>query len=85
MSWYKWITVADFDAWHDEVKTALNYPIAAVNIEGEPTDAQATTDYTAIIEVSDQDYRAWVDDEIAIISDKIGIQSEQPIFERFET
>ena len=82
VSWYKWTTIAAFDAWHDEVKTALGYPIPAVNVDGEPTDGQPTTEYTAVISVTSSDHRAWVDDEVATISEKIGSLSQQPIMKR---
>jgi hypothetical protein len=53
MNWYEWETLQDFNAWHNVIKTKLNYPLASYNqLTGKlNTTAQLTTEYTSVIMV----------------------------------
>lgn len=80
-NWYTWPTQADFDVWHDNVVQALNLPRIGNNAatgQPDPT-AQATTAYTAVVEVAEDDWRAPVEAHIASdFADELGTPSEPP-------
>lgn len=65
--WYSWASSDRFDAWHDTVCAALGLPKPGRNAAtGEiDLDAQWTTAYTVAVEVTADDWRAVVEDEIA--------------------
>lgn len=65
--WYSWPSLADFDAWHTTVCTALGIPHPGRNAETGEIDesAQWTTAYTAAVEVAADDWRAVVEPAIA--------------------
>ena len=68
MNWYTWISVAAFNAWHDTVIAGLGLPWIGINQNtGQPEPSkQQTTAYTAVVEVSNVDWRAPVGDDIAL-------------------
>lgn len=51
MNWYEWETLEDFNAWHNVIKTKLNYPLASyTQLTGELNQtAQLTNEYTFVI------------------------------------
>ena len=61
--WYEWRTKNDFDAWHNELREQLGYPLTGSNqLTGLPDeDGQKTTEYTNVTEVEGM-WIAWVDD-----------------------
>lgn len=80
-AWYSWPTVSAFDAWHAAVVEALNLPRVGVNqATGEPEPAaQWTTAYTEITEVGPGDFRAPVDDHVAVhYAEGLGALSDPP-------
>jgi|DEB0MinimDraft_3_1074331.scaffolds.fasta_scaffold26835_1 hypothetical protein len=82
MHWYTWQTKnPGFDTWHTAVKTGLGMPWIGENqATGEPEpDAQQTTDYTAVVEVAADDWRAPVSDLIAgTYPDGLGTPCDPP-------
>jgi hypothetical protein len=78
---YRWISQAAFDAWHLTVCDALGIPHPNFNAatgELDP-DAQWTTAYTDVIEVATDDWRAYVEDDIAAqFPDGLGTPSDPP-------
>lgn len=64
---YKWESLAEFDAWHSVVKQALGLPRIGINQEtGEPDpNATATTEYASVIEMQYKDFRAEIEDVVA--------------------
>lgn len=65
--WRTWTSRAAFEAWQTTADGALGYPKVGVNAAtGLPDpNAQITVHYTAAVEVSATDVRAWVDDDVA--------------------
>ena len=62
MAWYKFDSLNDFDAWHQNIKEELGYPKISVDINGdEIADATVTDSYTQPFIVSDNDVRAIVE------------------------
>lgn len=55
-SWYEWNSAEEFDSWHQNLKTALNYPIPSRNqATGEIDEsAQWTTDYTTVTQIDNK-------------------------------
>lgn len=77
MPWYKFDSEEAFAAWHEEVKQRLGYPLPSINSEGEIIGEPYTTNYTAVIKISNSDWRAFVEKEHAQ-----GLtESEEPVFE----
>lgn len=78
---YAWNARTDFDAWHDTVCDALGIPHPNRNTAtGEiDYDAQWTTAYAEATEVTADDWRAFVEDDIAArFPDGLGTPSEPP-------
>ena len=78
---YRWNSHDDFVAWHDLVCAALGIPHPNRNAAtGEiDYDAQWTTAYTTVTEVAADDWRAFVEDDIAAqVPDGLGVPSEPP-------
>jgi hypothetical protein len=56
MNLYEWETLADFNNWHDNLCTLLNYPLYPVNQLTGETDfnSQPTTTYTSYWEIENK-------------------------------
>lgn len=81
LMWYSWSSYADFTAWHDATCAALGIPHPNRNAAtGEiDYDAQWTTAYTEVTEVVADDWRAFVEDDIAAqFPDDLGAPSQPP-------
>jgi len=81
LMFYLWTSRAAFDAWHDGVCAALSIPHPNRNAAtGEiDYDAQWTTSYTDVAEVAADDWRAFVEDEIAAAHpDGLGVPCDPP-------
>lgn len=78
---YLWTSRAAFDAWHDGVCAALGIPYPNSNVatgEIDP-DAQWTLRYTDVIEVAPNDWRAFVENDIAsVFLDGLGTPCDPP-------
>jgi hypothetical protein len=75
--WYAFDSIESFNTWHDNLKSELGYPLPSIDSEGNIIGEPFSTDYTSVIKVADNDFRAVVEDEYAE-----GLTlSEQPIFE----
>lgn len=74
--WYSFNNVEDFNLWHEALKVKLGYPLPSIdeygNILGEPY----STNYTSVVKVADNDYRAVIKEQYA----EGLILSEKPIF-----
>ena len=75
--WYTFDSIQSFNTWHEALKQALGYPLPSIDAEGNVIGEPFTTDYTFVIKVVDNDFRAVVEDEYA----KGLILSEKPIIE----
>jgi hypothetical protein len=75
MAWYKFDSLNDFNAWHENIKEELGYPKISVDIEGDEIPEATITDaYTQPFIVSNDDVRAMVE-----IDHSIGLTlSENP-------
>jgi hypothetical protein len=62
--WCKWLSIEDFNAWHESIKTSLGYPFPSVDSNGNECEPM-NTDYTMAIVIAIDDVRAWVDEEYA--------------------
>ena len=81
LMWYSWATLTAFTAWHDTVCAGLGIPHPGRNAATGEVDeaAQWTTAYTSVVEVTDDDWRAWVGDDIAATyPDGLGAPSDPP-------
>ena len=81
MMWYSWPTSAAFDNWHATVIAGLNLPRIGHNqATGQPEpQKQQTTAYTSIVEVTADDWRAPVADDIAAAyPDGLGTPTDPP-------
>jgi hypothetical protein len=74
--WYTFDSIESFDSWHEALKIALDYPLPSIDSEGNVIGKPFSVDYTSVIKVADNDFRAVVEDEYA----KGLTLSEQPIF-----
>ena len=80
-NWYTWRTLSEFEIWHSNVITGLNLPRLGQNAATGKIDlnAQATTSYTVAIQITNDDWRAMVEDEIASnFADGLGLPSQPP-------
>ena len=78
---YRWNSHTDFTAWHNTVCAGLGIPHPNRNTATGviDDDAQWTTAYTEAIEVAADDWRAYVEDDIAAqFPDGLGTASEPP-------
>lgn len=79
--YYLWSSLEDFDAWHAAVCAALGIPHPNRNdATGQiDPDAQWTVAYTYVNEVAPDDWRAFVEDEIAsAYSEGLGVPCVPP-------
>jgi hypothetical protein len=79
--YYRWNSHTDFAAWHDTVCVARGIPHPNRNVAtGEiDYDAQWTTAYTEAVEVAVNDWRAFVEDDIATqFPEGLGTPSDPP-------
>ena len=79
--WHSWTCRTDFGAWHDVACAVLGIPHPNRNAAtGEiDYDAQWTAAYTEVTEVAFDDWRAYVEDEIAAqFPDGLGTPSDPP-------
>jgi hypothetical protein len=63
--WYKFDSLEAFNAWHEQLKSDLNYPLPSIDKDGNIIGEPFTTDYTSAVKVSDEDFRAMIDEEFA--------------------
>jgi hypothetical protein len=77
VKWYKFTSEQDFDVWHDQIKESLDFPLPSIDIDGNVVGEPYTTQYTYAVKVSDNDWRAIVDEQYA----EGLIESEEPTFE----
>jgi hypothetical protein len=68
MNWFMWTSQAAFNSWHETVITGLNLPRVGLNASsGVPAvDAQWTVRYTDVLEVGEGDWRAFVEEHVAL-------------------
>lgn len=81
LMWYSWSSYADFTAWHDATCAALGIPHPNRNAATGEIDygAQWTTAYTEVTEVVADDWRAFVEDDIAAqFPNDLGTPSQPP-------
>jgi hypothetical protein len=79
--WRQWTSLADFDSWHDAACAALGIPHPGFNAAtGEvDEDAQWTTAYTEAVEVSPDDWRAVVEDDVTeLVPEGLGVPCDPP-------
>jgi hypothetical protein len=79
--WYSWLSLQDFNIWHDIICYKMGIPRPGMNFEtGEiDQDAQWTTTYTKVLEVGPNDWRAIVEDgAVDLDPDHLGVISESP-------
>ena len=74
MKTFAWSTMAEFEAWHQEIKTALELPKPGINAETGEIDpeAQWTNNYTEPITDQTNGIVAFVEDSVVGISTLIG-------------
>ena len=85
--WHRWTSLAAFNVWHDTVCAALSIPHPNRNVAtGEiDYDAQWTLRYTDVAEVAADDWRAFVEDDIAATyPDGLGQPCDPPSFPDIE-
>lgn len=78
---HRWTSRTDFDVWHDAVCVALGIPHPNRNAATGEVDpyAQWTTAYTNPVEVAPDDWRAFVEDNIAAAHpDGLGAPCDPP-------
>ena len=63
--WYTFDSIESFNSWHETLKTELNYPLPSVDQDGNIVGEPYSTDYTLVIKVADNDFRAVVEDKYA--------------------
>lgn len=82
--WFRWTSEAAFNSWHATVVAGLGLPRIGVNaLTGlpEPT-KQGTTGYTQPTEVESDDWRAFVEPEVAAqFPHGLGVPSDEPQYE----
>lgn len=79
--WYLWPTLEAFDAWHDSVCASLGIPHPNRNVAtGEiDLDAEWTTAYTGVVEIAPDDWRAFVEPDVAATHpDGLGVPCDPP-------
>ena len=79
--WYTWPTEQAFNTWHQTVIDGMSLPRVGFNqATGEPQpDKTKTIAYTSTIEIAADDFRAIVEDVVAIqFPDGLGTLSEAP-------
>lgn len=82
MNYYTWPTLQAFNTWHQTVIDGLNLPRVGVNAHnGEPQpEKQQTLAYTSVTQVSEGDWRAPVEDDVAATYPTgLGTISEAPL------
>jgi hypothetical protein len=76
-NWYSFDSIESFNAWHEALKAELGYPLPSIDQDGNIVGEPYSTEYTSAVKVSDNDFRAIVEDQY---SDGL-ILSEKPFFE----
>lgn len=79
--WYRWASAQDFFAWHKDTCVLLGLPRPGRNVLTGEIDATAewTTSYTTAFIIDETDFRAFVEDSVAILSpNMLGVISEMP-------
>lgn len=79
--WYSWSDPALFISWHQDTCALLGIPRPGRNASTGEIDATAewTTSYTTAFIVSGNDIRAFVENEVALLSPNLlGVSSEMP-------
>jgi len=68
MGWYSWESEEKFNVWHNVVCLSMGIPYPNSNLATGEIDLSATwtTAYTSLVKVSPNDYRAFVDEDVAI-------------------
>lgn len=82
MSWYSWKSQEEFNEWHSAVCTNLGIPYPNRNSATGEIDESATWTiaYTSLVQVSLNDYRAFVEEGVATNnSNGLGTLCEQPV------
>jgi hypothetical protein len=80
VNWYKFDSLEKFNAWHDALKVLLGYPIPSLDSEGNIVGEPFSTEYTFVVKVEDDDWRAKSNPEYAE-----GLEPSSDPFERDET
>ena len=81
MIWFSWKSLEDFNLWHNNVMKELKIPKHGVNQKTNKIDelSEPTTKYTDLIKVDKNDFRAFVEEEIANqFKNNLGEPSESP-------
>lgn len=60
MAWYKFNSIADFNAWHEVIKNALGYPFPSIDANGNECEP-LNTEYTSVQKINGE-FKAFVDD-----------------------
>lgn len=60
MGWYKFNSIADFNAWHEGIKISLNYPFKSIDANGNECEP-LNTEYTLVQKIN-HEFKAFVDD-----------------------
>lgn len=79
--WYTWSSQENFGLWHAAACASLGIPHPGYNeATGEVDEhAQWTTAYTSVVEVTVDDWRAFVEESVAVlVPDGLGTPSEAP-------
>jgi len=75
--WYSFDSIESFQTWHEALKIQLGYPLPSIDQEGKIMGEPYSTEYTSVIKIADNDYRAVVEDQYAE-----GLTlSDRPIFQ----
>lgn len=81
LMWYSFVSFDNFSIWHDSVCTGLGIPHPCVNAATGEIDenSQWVEAYTNVIEISENDWRAFIENDIAVnYSDGIGAPCDAP-------
>lgn len=65
MNWYTFTSKEAFDTWHEALKVELGYPLPSIDKEGNVIGEPYTTEYTSVVQVSQNDWRTIADPEYA--------------------
>jgi hypothetical protein len=80
--WCKWLSIEDFNAWHEAIKATLGYPFSSVDSSGNKCEPM-NTNYTMAVIVANDDIRAWVDEKYAhgLVSSEAPPQPQREVYE----
>lgn len=85
--WFSWPTFEAFEAWHDSVCAWLGLPKPGRNVATREIDLDAewTTAYTGVVQVSAGDWRGFVEPDVAAAHpDGLGVPCDPPSFPDIE-